>query len=248
MRIALASASVEGLLLLGQTVACRVPALGMAASSVPIDFIRQHCPVVVFHESEQFFPCSVEHLLKNSTLLQRSRQEDGREFHVGDPSLAELAEYNNTDQLDHFLEISPTQYSGHAPVDGAIDAPMYVAVVNVDDAFVDIYYIMLYAYQGSQTFRCTPPIAKHFNCIAHEYGRHQGDIEHFVLRTDPAFKAVLSVAYEAHGEQAWYFPGDLSAVRTAVPITVCACFAACLIQSIAYRQLDCCFYAQRLPL
>jgi len=165
---------------------------------------------IVFHESEQYFPCSVSHLLKDSTLIQRRRDDPtgAHEFHVGDATLEELASYFNSDQQEHFVEISPTQYAGHTPIEGLIHAPVYVAIVEVEESFVDIYYIFLYAYQGSQTFRCTPPIAKHFNCIAHAYGRHQGDVEHFIVRTDTSFSKVLSVAYEAHGEQAWYFPGE----------------------------------------
>lgn len=187
----------------------------MTSRDRQVQFVQQHCPVVVFHENEQFFPCSIEHLLKDSTLLRRKRgdTEGTHDFHVGDATPEELATYLNDDQYESFLEIFPSQYPGHVPADGVVDAPVYIALVEVEDTFVDIHYTFVYAYQGSQTFRCTPPIAKHFNCIAHEYGRHQGDVEHFVVRTDPSFSAVLSVAYEAHGQpcmpqQAWYFPGN----------------------------------------
>ena len=211
----------------------------MAVDSQRLEFIRQHCPVVVFHESEQFFPCSIQHLLKDSTLLQRSRSRTDNEFHVGDPSVDELAEYTSTEELDHFVEISPSQLAGHAPVDGVVNAPIYVALVEIEQAFVDIYYIFLYACQGSQTFRCTPPIAKHFNCIAHEYGRHQGDIEHFIVRTDASFSTVLSVAYEAHGEQAWYFPGNLSSRTPARLHSLHKVVKAALMQSVMCRGVCC---------
>ena len=186
-----------------------VYSIQIAMSDCHLDFIKKNCPIVVFHESEQFFPCSVEHLLKDSTLIRRKRGDvtGTNDFHVGDATPQELATYLDDDQFESYLEIFPAQYGGHVPVNGAVSAPVYVAFVEIDDVFVDVYYTFLYAYQGSQTFRCTPPIAKHFNCIAHEYGRHQGDIEHFIVRTDPSFSAVLSVAYEAHGELAWYFPG-----------------------------------------
>lgn len=197
-----------------------------------LEFIRHNCPIVVFHDSERFFPCSISHLLKDSTLIQRKLEDlsGAHEFHVGDASLEELATYLNNDQHEHFVEISPSQYAGHTPLDGLISAPMYVSIVEIDDAFVDIYYIFLYAYQGSQTFRCTPPIAKHFNCIAHEYGRHQGDVEHFIVRTDTSFSKVLSVAYEAHGEQAWYFPGTLlpSPDPKCISYAIIACFPSVL--------------------
>lgn len=194
----------------------------MALGDGRSDFVSQNCPTVVFHESEQFFPCSVDHLLKDSSLIRRRRGvPDGtNDFHVGDATLQELATYLNDDQYENFLDIFPTQYSGHAPVGGIVNAPVYIAFVETEDLFVDVYYIFLYAYQGSQTFRCTPPIAKHFNCIAREYGRHQGDLEHFIVRTDPSFSAVLSVAYEAHGQLAWYFPGDASSPCPALPAGV----------------------------
>lgn len=183
--------------------------LCMALSDLRSDFVRQNCPTVVFHESEQFFPCSIEHLLKDSSLIRRRRGDANgtNDFHVGDATPQELASYLNDDQYENFLEIFPSQFAGHAPVDGIVTSPVYIAFVETEDLFVDVYYIFLYAYQGSQTFRCTPPIAKHFNCIAHEYGRHQGDLEHFIVRTDASFSAVLSVAYEAHGRLAWFFPG-----------------------------------------
>ena len=173
-------------------------------------FVYQNCPLVVFHESEQCFPCSVSHLLKDSTLLRRKRGDtDGvHDFHASDVTSDEIATYLDNDQYEYFVQIAPSQYPGHLPAQGVIDAPVYVSLVEIEDAFIDIYYTFLYAYQGSQTFRCTPPIAKHFNCIAHEYGRHQGDVEHFIVRTDASFSAVLSVAYEAHGQLAWHFPGE----------------------------------------
>lgn len=187
----------------------------MALSERQSDFVKQNCPVVIFHESEQFFPCSIDHLLRNSSLIRRRRGDTNgiHDFHVGDATPQELASYIDDAEHENFVDIFPTQYAGHAPVGGTVSAPVYLAFVEVDDVFVDVYYTFLYAYQGSQTFRCTPPIAKHFNCIAHEYGRHQGDIEHFIVRTDPSFSAVLSVAYEAHGELACYFPGKFASLR-----------------------------------
>lgn len=187
----------------------------MALSERQADFVKQNCPVVVFHESEQFFPCSIDHLLRNSTLIRRRRGDanGSHDFHVGDATPHELATYLDDAEHENFVDIFPTQHAGHAPVGGSVSAPVYVAFVEVDDVLVDVYYTFLYAYQGSQTFRCTPPIAKHFNCIAHEYGRHQGDVEHFIVRTDPSFSAVLSVAYEAHGELACYFPGKIASLR-----------------------------------
>lgn len=170
--------------------------------------MRRSCPVVVFHESEQHFPCSISHLLAHSTLQQRERNDPHAAARVlGHVSAEQLGTYQNTDQQEYCLSIAPSQFAGHTPVDGIVEAPVYVTLVEVENTFIDIYYVFVYAYQGSQTFRCTPPVLTHFNCIASDFGRHQGDVEHFIVRTTPTFSRILSVAYEAHGEQAWFFPG-----------------------------------------
>ena len=175
---------------------------------IKLDFVKRNCPTVVFHESEQYFPCSIDHLLEHGSLQQREGNDPQAAARViGQVTPKQLGSYHNSDQQEYCLEIAPSQFAGHTPVDGVVDAPVYVSLVEVDGAFTDIYYIFLYAYQGSQTFRCTPPVLR-FNCIANEFGRHQGDVEHFIVRTTPTFSRVLSVAYEAHGEQAWFFPGQ----------------------------------------
>lgn len=165
-------------------------------------FARRYCPKVTFHPSEQHFPCSIEHLLQGSTLKHRI----GNEFETIKvaPSSDELGEYS--DHQDYYLDILPAQLGGCLPVNQSIDAPVYVAMVEVDNTFIDIYYIFLYAFQGSATFRCWPP-GKHFNIITHEFGRHHGDVEHCIVRTDLAFSRVISVGYETHDKLAWFLPG-----------------------------------------
>lgn len=175
---------------------------------IKLDFVKRSCPVIVFHDSEQYFPCSINHLLAHGTLQQRERHDpQAAPRIIGPVSPQQLGTYHNTEQQEYYVDIASSQFTGHIPEDGIVRAPAYVAVVELDSTFVDIYYIFLYAYQGSQTFRCTPPVLTHFNCVANNFGRHQGDVEHFIVRTTPTFSRVLSVAYEAHGEQAWFFPG-----------------------------------------
>lgn len=175
---------------------------------IKLDFVKRNCPVLVFHEAERYFPCAISHLVEHGRLQQRERNDPQAKARIiGPVSPEQLGTYRNTDQQEYCLEIAPSQFAGPTPVDGVVDAPVYVALAEVDNTFVDIYYVFLYAYQGSQTFRCTPPVLTHFNCIANDFGRHQGDVEHFIIRTTPTFSRILSVAYEAHGEQAWFFPG-----------------------------------------
>ena len=167
-------------------------------------FARQNCPKVTFHSSEHHYPCSIEHLLHSSILKRRV----GNNFETvkDNPSPDELADY-----ADHqyYVDIAPTQLGGCLPVNHFVDAPVYTAFVEVEDTFVDIYYIFVYTFQGSATFRCWPP-GKHFNVITHDFGRHHGDIEHCIVRTDLAFSQAISIGYETHDKLAWFLPGMLT--------------------------------------
>lgn len=40
--------------------------------SVPLDVVKTYSPVFRFHENEKYYPCSIEYLLQNSTLLYRN--------------------------------------------------------------------------------------------------------------------------------------------------------------------------------
>ena len=40
--------------------------------TVPLDIVKKYSPVFQFHEDERCFPCSIEHLLHNSTLYYRN--------------------------------------------------------------------------------------------------------------------------------------------------------------------------------
>lgn len=181
----------------------------MVSDGDKLAFIRSHCPTFTFHPNEQFFPCSIEHLLQGSTLTQRARgTQDNVEPVKSNPSPDELGDFVDG-QKEYFVSIAPAQLQGHAPAGNSINAPVYVALVEVDDSFIDIYYISLYAFQGSATFRCCPKIGHKNNVIAHEFGRHQGDIEHCIVRSDTTFTRVLSVGYEAHDKIAWFFPGTI---------------------------------------
>ena len=176
-----------------------------------LGFARRFCPKITFHPSEQHFPCSIEHLLHGSVL--KRRVGDQWETVKASPSADELGECN--DSQNSYVDIAPAQLGGCLPVNHVVDAPVYVAFVEVDDTFIDIYYVFLYAFQGSATFRCWPP-GKHFNVITHEFGRHHGDVEHCIVRADLALSNVISVGYETHDKVAWFLPGT-AATQTYLP-------------------------------
>lgn len=181
----------------------------MATDDHRLAFIRDHCPKTTFHPHEQHFPCSIQHLLRDSTLKRRSRgTQDNLDTVKIDPTADELGEVVD-DNYDYFVDIASSQLQGCPSADRAVNAPIYVSIVEVDGSFIDIYYISLYAFQGSATFRCCARLGHNYNVIANEFGRHQGDVEHCIVRTDLVFSHVLSVGYEGHDKIAWFFPGTV---------------------------------------
>jgi hypothetical protein len=174
--------------------------------SVTLDTVKRYAPVVHFHENEQYFPCSVEHVLHNSVLKDR----DESSWHFPNPTQATLQQYHSS---NYYVAINPTQFAGMG-----VTAPMYYAVQEYSDA-VEISYVMLYAYQGGQTCRALRA-GTEFNCIVKTLGIHQGDLERVVVTLVPRKQGqylALRVGYEVHGDLN-YFPTQRVAWEGSHPI------------------------------
>src|SRR5262245_49633781 len=133
--------------------------------SVSIDLVKRFCPVVFFHEHERFFPCSIEHLVRNSTLKIDAVQngQGGEQPPVSIPDLDTLIRTisNTNPNITYYyaIDINPSQFSGQ-PVG---QAPMYYAVQEFEDC-IEITFVMLYAFQGGQTIRALR-VGTEFYCI-----------------------------------------------------------------------------------
>ena len=157
--------------------------------AVPLDVIKQYAPVVYFHENERFFPCSIEHLLQNSTLT------DPATGTVLSPVTQATLQQHPGGNV--FITIDPAQYGGMG-----VTAPIYYAVQEYTDC-IQLNYLMLYAYQGGQTCRALRA-GTEFNCIVSTLGIHQGDLERVFVTLIPQPQggyAVARVGYEAHGDE-----------------------------------------------
>lgn len=95
-----------------------------------------------------------------------------------------------------------------------------VAVQIVADHYIELNYILVYAYQGGQTCHALMPF-HHFPCIVKDYGIHQGDIESIGVRVTPDLERIIAVGYEHHGDRIYYAPGDFPAEGDH-PIVRCA--------------------------
>ena len=150
---------------------------------------RHHLPSTPLH--------TYHHIQSNSTTMHSVTTCDcaGAEEEVSS---------NSPDASLHLTLLSSELWSGSAPSNKAVDAPLYANVrlvsgVNTQragntstEAVYEIQYIAMYAYNGAQTEGST------------DIGTHEGDIEHVTVRVT-AHGELIAVWYAAHGPQdgAW---------------------------------------------
>jgi hypothetical protein len=171
--------------------------------------VAKYAPTLCFHTHEQYFPCTIGHLLHGSTLLDR--RDSG--FRIPNPTQQDL--YNHSGE-NYYVSINSSQWTGmkdNLP-------PMYYAVQNYENNKIQIHYILLYAYQGGQTFHVGshpfPFLVGSFDCVINDYGKHQGDIEHVVVTLDNG--NLSTVGYEAHGDITYYTPSQVKSYDNGHPI------------------------------
>lgn len=181
--------------------------------------LKRYAPIVAFHPSERYFPCSVEWLLSHSC-LRHSR------------TALRILKPTQTDLLTHwqahhpsgstpYLDISPSGYGGNLE-----QAPLYVTVQEWDHCW-EITYLMLYAYQGAQTARWHLS-RRPYDCLIRDFGRHQGDLEWICVTLDKERLEPMEIGLQAHGRVrtvAWAGcprQGDRPLVRVALNGHACA--------------------------
>ena len=198
---------------------------------VTIEAAATFAPVVRFHPKEQYFPCSIEFLLANSTLVVGSTE-------TPNPTFDDLYAARHASDADNaHLRIARSGRPGMPPQNNVIPAPMYVAPqVAADRSFVDFTYYFLSAFNGPQAvfvhLKNAVPL-KSFNCAIEQFAFHQGDVESITVRVTPDFSKVIHVGMAAHGDYTYYLPDELAFESTTHPLVSCAVFS-----HASYNSLD----------
>lgn len=200
--------------------------------NLPLDVVKRFAPVVYLSRYEQYLPCSIEHLVQGARILtaRPNRSSDEPPIIVPDGTsvwpvsnatflasfregrLPSFAPTPGAEDVTYMLQLDAAQYAGQPLADGKVVAPMYYAVQEFDDC-IEITYMLLFAYQGGQTFRATRAGSPFYGIIT-KFGCHEGDLEEFVVRIvrDPTnVYRPIGVGYEAHGDLRWYAVGEYAA-------------------------------------
>jgi hypothetical protein len=152
--------------------------------------IKKYNPIIYFHPEEKYFPCSIDWLLKNSTLVDFNTIPETK---IKSPTNRDMYEtskkynfksFTNGDQI---LSFGNELYNGEIPVR---DVPCYV-LIKKRPATDRIYimYIYLYPYNGE------------YDILGIERaGSHPADLEHITVELNGKGE-LLRVMYSAHGSK-----------------------------------------------
>lgn len=175
------------------------------------DDLAKWAPIVTFHFQERYLPSSIDHLLHNAALVDA----EGHVLVQG-PSQTDL---QREPQPGNRVILHPDSYAGDAlDAQHRVQAPMYVsAQVPEDASFVDLNYIFLSGFNGSQTARLNLFGVSTELTLPH-FADHQGDIESISVRVTPDFQRVIFVRFEGHGHSHFTKPEDAQFIGTHVAV------------------------------
>ncbi|MEY2549131.1 MAG: hypothetical protein QOD64_1713 [Verrucomicrobiota bacterium] len=171
----------------------------ISPQDITLQDIVKFAPIVTFHRDEGYYPVSIDFLAQNSNVCNA----DGTVF-IQSPTPAQLATVTDSTK---YLSVGTSAQNGMPPANKQIPAPMYVCPqVDPDGNYVDLSFLMLFGYNGSQAVYVRPPVLSNFDCAAATFAEHQGDIECVTVRVDPGFQKIILVRLEAHGDSSWETP------------------------------------------
>jgi hypothetical protein len=191
----------------------RQAAISINGLTLTLDQVARIAPVVLLHPDEAYLPCSAEYLLDKATLVD----SDGTQVHS--PTQEDLQAHRATTAR---LHLDPGHYYGEPLADGnLVGAPMYVsAQVPTDRRFVDLNFLLVFAYNGPQTVRVAVP-KQDYTCVLPHIAEHEGDIEAVTMRVSADLQSIEFVRLAAHGHWTLLRPEDLEFEGTH-PVIRCA--------------------------
>jgi hypothetical protein len=138
--------------------------------------VTRYAPLVKLHETEKYFPSSVEWFVQRCSLESRNPNVIIKE--KGLVTLNDLSAYNNPSAGSEFY-LNPQgdsiAFAGQPLVYGSVQAPCYANVIETAQGAV-IQYIFFYPFNGPFLGPAeVVSLLAHFNIT---FGSHEGDWEH----------------------------------------------------------------------
>lgn len=169
------------------------------------ELIKKYSPIVYINSEEKYYPCSIEWMLKNSTLVDfntntKIKNPSQRDLY----NIAQKYDFQRRGDGDIVLSFEEETYRGQSPLS---DVPIYAYSWTKDDK-IYLTYIILFTYNGSYDIAGLASL-----------GEHPGDIESVTVECNRDGK-INRVFFGAHGTKdgRWV---DSSLVETENDHVVC---------------------------
>lgn len=146
-------------------------------------------PIVYLHTDERYFPSSIDYVLNNSVLVENGKQTADK---VTSASLFALSrdKYNFKTGLPHTqLRIDYPKSLWPGQRKDLDKVPVYALVRENKDTF-DIYYILIWPYNGPRRILDVA-----------DAGAHYFDLEHLTVVVDKKTMEPIEAFYGAHGAE-----------------------------------------------
>lgn len=143
-------------------------------------------PIVYLHSDEKYFPCSIDWINKNATLVDHNTTPPTYISPVTNDDLYSVSKKYNFERRvggDLILSIGKELYPGEQPIK---NVPIY-ALIRSQNSKIYIIYTILFARNGEYSILGLA-----------NAGQHPGDIEQMVVELDENTGELLRVFYGAH--------------------------------------------------
>jgi hypothetical protein len=147
--------------------------------------IQKYSPIIYINSREKYFPCSIDWMLKYSTLVDFNTNTK-----IKSPSQKDLYNISNKYNFetktsgDIVLSFGPEIYRGQSPVS---ETPIYSFYYFKGD-YLYITYVLLFPYNGNYNILGLATL-----------GEHPGDIESITIECSKTDGKLLRVYFGSHG-------------------------------------------------
>jgi hypothetical protein len=179
-----------------------------------VELLNKFVPIFYLHSKEKYFPSDINFMLDNSVLVENNVVIDTK------VTSKKLYDYTNTNfpgqtGIDwQKLRIEfPDSILGGFQGEKLQDAPVYGLVNNRLPDTIELYYLMVFPYNGPRKI-----------LGIQDAGQHYGDIEHVTIELDKTSKNPIRMYFGAHGDAdgKWIDWKDVQKVDQTHPIVLLA--------------------------
>lgn len=166
-----------------------------------LELLRKYLPTFCFHSKESFFPCSIEHLIRYSHLLDTKNNQKKVEWNDILSSINDPKHKNLDIKVDSngYCGENASKNGNHTTVYG------YVETFPQEPEIIVVHYILLFARTGANNL---PTVWGYSFDQPGQAGAYDGGIRHCALRIDKRTTFITGV--QLNDDKIWHPTSEFS--------------------------------------